>query len=116
MVDSEQNCSVYPTAGLRWHLGRALDFGQIVALRLRLAWTNPIGVISPICTLVSCMTTGDILTHSELASLQEIGRGLRHGSIPEADALRLVELRLIYRLLGDLRMTTAGRIRNKNDF
>jgi len=88
----------------------------MTALNLRFAWTNPIGVNSLIRTLVCGMTTGDILTVSELASLQEIGRGLRHGSIPEADALRLLELRLIYKLLRDLRMTTAGRVRNSRDF
>jgi hypothetical protein len=57
------------------------------------------------------MATDDTLSASEFASLQEIAKGLLHGSIPEADAARLVELRFIYRLLGDFRMTTAGRAR-----
>jgi hypothetical protein len=62
------------------------------------------------------MATDDALSASELTSLQEIGKGLGHGSIPETDALRLLELRLIYRLLGDLRVTTAGRVRAFRDF
>jgi hypothetical protein len=56
------------------------------------------------------MAAVNTLSASELSSLHEIAKGLLHGAIPEADAVRLVELRLIYRLLGDLRMTTAGRI------
>ena len=58
----------------------------------------------------------EALSHSELASLQEIGRGLRHESIPHVDAIRLLELHLIYKLLGDLRITTAGRVRAFGDF
>ena len=57
------------------------------------------------------MATNDTLSASELVSLLEISKGFFHGSIPEVDAVRLVELRLIYSLLGDLRITTAGRNR-----
>ena len=63
----------------------------------------------------SGMTTDDTLSASELASLQEIAKGIYHYSIPEVDAARLVELCFIYRLLGDLRITTAGRIRAFRD-
>jgi hypothetical protein len=66
--------------------------------------------------LTFVMTTHDTLSASELGSLREVAKGVRHGPIPEADALRLLELRLIYRLLGDLRMTTAGRLRAFGDF
>jgi len=51
------------------------------------------------------------LSDSEFASLQEIGKGLQHSAIPEGDAVRLLELRLIYKLLGDHRITAAGRAR-----
>jgi len=61
------------------------------------------------------MAPDDTLSASELASLQEIAKGIYHFAIPEADAARLVELRFIYRLLGDLRVTTAGRIRAFRD-
>ena len=71
--------------------------------------------IRPILRYLTTMAIDNTLSASELASLQEIAKGLSHGSIPEADAVRLVELRLIYRLLGDLRMTSAGRIRAFRD-
>jgi len=57
------------------------------------------------------MTTHGTLSGSELASLCEVAKGAHHGPIPEADALRLLDLGLVYRLLGDVRVTTAGRIR-----
>ena len=62
------------------------------------------------------MTTHDILSASELDSLREVAKGSRHGPIPEADAMRLLDLRLIYSLFGDLHMTTAGRVRAFRDF
>lgn len=52
-----------------------------------------------------------ILSNSQFASLQEIGKGLIHGPVADSDALRLLELNLIYKLLGSLRITTAGRDR-----
>jgi len=61
------------------------------------------------------MATDERLSASELASLQEIAKGIYRHSIPEVDAARLIELRFIYRLLGDLRMTTAGRVRASKD-
>jgi hypothetical protein len=45
----------------------------------------------------------------ELLSLREIARGFNKGQVPLAHALRLLELDLIYSLLGDLRITTLGR-------
>jgi hypothetical protein len=62
------------------------------------------------------MTTHDILSASELVSLREVAKGARHGPIPKADALRLLDLRLIYSLFGDLHMTTAGRVRAFREF
>ena len=62
------------------------------------------------------MPAGEVLSASEFASLREITRGFGHGAIPETDALRLIELRFIYMLLGDLRITTAGRVRALKDF
>ena len=55
------------------------------------------------------MAPDDILSASQFASLQEVSKGIFRGPIPNADAVRLVELRLIYRLLGDFRLTTAGQ-------
>jgi hypothetical protein len=46
------------------------------------------------------MATDETLSASEMASLQEIANRLLHGSIPETDAVRLIELSLIYGLLG----------------
>jgi hypothetical protein len=51
------------------------------------------------------------ITSDEFDSLHEVGRGIDHRSIPPAHALRLLELRYINRLLGGLRITTAGRDR-----
>jgi hypothetical protein len=52
-----------------------------------------------------------VISDSELISLREIARGFNKGPIPKADALRLLELKLVYNLLGDLRITTLGRKR-----
>jgi hypothetical protein len=51
------------------------------------------------------------LSASEFASLAEVAKGFDHGRIPAADGARLTELRLTYKLLGDDRLTTAGRVR-----
>jgi hypothetical protein len=51
------------------------------------------------------------ITSDEFDSLHEVGRGIDHGPILSAHALRLLELRYIYRLLGGLKITTAGRDR-----
>jgi hypothetical protein len=46
-----------------------------------------------------------------LGSLQEVARGPFQEPICAADSARLLQLKLIYRLLGDLRITAAGRAR-----
>jgi hypothetical protein len=57
------------------------------------------------------MSANNTLSALEFASLQEVGSGVAHGTIPESDGLRLMHLRLVYKLLGNLRITTAGRLR-----
>ena len=57
------------------------------------------------------MSASSPLSATEFASLQEVGSGVCHGAIPEGDGLRLMHLRLVYKLLGHLRITTAGRLR-----
>ena len=52
-----------------------------------------------------------VLSVSEFASLTEMGTGFLHEAIPTADATRLLDLGLIYALLGELRITKAGRER-----
>jgi hypothetical protein len=57
------------------------------------------------------MSASSYLSVTEFASLQEVGRGIGHAGIPESHGLRLLDLQLIYRLLGSLHITTAGRVR-----
>jgi hypothetical protein len=57
------------------------------------------------------MPANSYLSAAEFASLQEVARGIGHGGIPESHRLRLMDLGLIYTLLGSLRITTAGRMR-----
>jgi hypothetical protein len=57
------------------------------------------------------MSASNYLSVTEFASLQEVGRGIGHGGIPESHSMRLMDLRLIYRLLGSLCVTTAGKAR-----
>ena len=57
------------------------------------------------------MTTEDTLSAAQFASLTEIGRTFLHHTIPREDAALLLERGLIYRLLGSLRITAAGRTR-----
>jgi hypothetical protein len=57
------------------------------------------------------MPIASVLSPGEFASLQEVAEGFDQRPIPEADALRLLELDLIYKFLGFLRMTGAGRER-----
>jgi hypothetical protein len=49
------------------------------------------------------------LSTSEWTSLREVARGPFQEDIPGADAARLLHLRLIYKLLGGLRITSAGK-------
>jgi len=57
------------------------------------------------------MSARATLSASEFASLKVIGEGFDHSTVAEADAVRLIDLNLIYRPLGSLRMTHAGRAR-----
>jgi hypothetical protein len=57
------------------------------------------------------MVASNYLSATEIASLREVGSGIGHGGIPESHTLRLMDLCLIYRLLGSLRITAAGRAR-----
>jgi hypothetical protein len=62
--------------------------------------------------LASCeLGSMPTLSPAELASLAEMGTGLLHKAIPASHTARLLELALIYGLLGDLRITKAGRLR-----
>jgi hypothetical protein len=57
------------------------------------------------------MLANSYLSVTEFASLQEVARGIGNGGIPERHSLRLMQLRLIYRMLGSLRITPAGMVR-----
>ena len=51
------------------------------------------------------------LSPGEFASLVEVGGGAFHAPILLAHEIRLLELKLVYNLLGNLRITAAGRTR-----
>jgi hypothetical protein len=51
------------------------------------------------------------LSSSELAALTEVAKGVCHAAIPRADSEKLMDLRLIYNLLGEARITRAGQER-----
>lgn len=55
------------------------------------------------------MATSPYLSKLEWASLAEVGTGFCHAPIPADHAKRLLELRLIYSLLGNYRIMTSGR-------
>jgi hypothetical protein len=57
------------------------------------------------------MSASSYLSVTEFASLREVARGIGHGGIPESHSLTLMDLGLIYRLLGSLRITAAGMVR-----
>lgn len=57
------------------------------------------------------MSASSYLTVTELASLREVAKDFNQGPVPTADALRLLDLNLVYKLLGDLRITSTGRVR-----
>ena len=52
-----------------------------------------------------------LLSPAELASLRQVSRGVFQEAICAADAERLLSLKLIYVLLGDLRITASGKAR-----
>jgi hypothetical protein len=83
--------------------------------KLSHAWqvviTDPNGrVLESVMTEIA-MTISDALTANEFASLGEIGRGFVHGPIPSRDAELLLDRGLIYRMLGGLHISAAGRSR-----
>lgn len=51
------------------------------------------------------------LSPSEFSALEEIGASSFHAPIAAAEATRLLELKLAYRLLGEIRITAEGRKR-----
>ncbi len=55
------------------------------------------------------MTTSPYLSKLEWASLAEVWSGFCHAAIPADHARRLLELRLIYSLLGNYRIMSSGR-------
>ena len=57
------------------------------------------------------MVASVALSISELSSLIEVAKGMDQSAIAEADAQRLLDLGLIYKLIGLLRITRAGRAR-----
>lgn len=56
------------------------------------------------------MADNPYLSESEWASLIEVGKGFIHGPIPLDDATRLLELKLIYNLLGSYRILNSGTV------
>ena len=56
------------------------------------------------------MLANPYLSEAELASLAVVGTGLFHGPISVEHAKHLQDLKLIYSLLGNLRITTAGKM------
>jgi hypothetical protein len=55
------------------------------------------------------ISAGSIIAVEELAALRRIGSGPLHGQISPQIANRLVELNLAFRMLGEVRITTAGK-------
>ena len=59
------------------------------------------------------MPIKSVLSQREYASLLEVSTGFFHGAIPADDAAQLFGLGLVYNLMGNTRLTTAGRARLK---
>jgi hypothetical protein len=57
------------------------------------------------------MSASSYLSVAEFASLQAVSRSYNQGAIPVAHSQWLIDLALIFKLLRDLRLTTAGRVR-----
>jgi hypothetical protein len=55
------------------------------------------------------MTNSPHLSEPEWASLAEVGTGFCHAPIPLNHAQRLLDLKLIYSLLGSYRIMRSGR-------
>lgn len=77
----------------------------------RIQISDPTGTVVESVKLEVAMTTDDALSAAQFVSLTEVGRTFLHDQIPSEDAALLLERRLIYRLLGSLRITAAGRAR-----
>jgi hypothetical protein len=59
------------------------------------------------------MASHTYLSPEEFRSLEELGKGILHGSIPGPHAVMLVACGFAYKLLGHIRITTLGRTRLK---
>ena len=59
--------------------------------------------------VIPLMATTGALSDTELASLNEVGIGVWHEVIPADHQTRLLDLGLVYSMLGSLRLTKAGR-------
>jgi hypothetical protein len=57
------------------------------------------------------MTALADISAAELLSLREIGRSVYHDAVPAAHGQKLVGLGFAFNLLGQLRITKAGRLR-----
>jgi hypothetical protein len=57
------------------------------------------------------MPATSALSVSEFSSLKEVAKGVHQCAIPERDARRLLDMELIYKLLGANHITHAGRAR-----
>jgi hypothetical protein len=79
------------------------------AWRIQISDSN--GAVLESVKLEVALTTDGVLTAGQFASLAEISRSILHDPIPAEDATLLLDRGLIYRLLGGLRMTAAGRTR-----
>ena len=55
------------------------------------------------CMRIVTMETSPYLTEAEWASLADVGTGVCHTPIPPEHARRLLDLKLIYNLLGSCR-------------
>lgn len=49
------------------------------------------------------------LSDTELTSLKEIAKGVHQRPVSTEHAQRLLDLKLVYKILGDLRITAKGR-------
>jgi len=79
--------------------------------RIRIPDLGEIGVAQLAAGIDQAMISDDALSAAQFVSLQEVGRTFLHDSIPSEDAALLLDRGLIYRLLGNLRITAAGRTR-----
>ncbi len=62
------------------------------------------------------MAVYESLSASEMSSLREVAKGVFQQPIPQPDVSKLLELGLVYWLLGGLRVTAAGRARTHTGY